>query len=150
MAFEYEITLGHYGLPHIGGKDPLISGPKTNGKDATILSIPGRRLAMIIYHGWDALRSMVHEKHNAEAEVSAVLYASKTRMDKNPPVELLISVMLHRTDDGVWTEEELSPIRSIDIREIMPSGSPVGAFITLANGEEYTIDFKDIDGKRMC
>jgi len=32
----------------------------------------------------------------------------------------------------------------------MPSGSPLGAFITLNNGDRYEIDFRDIDGKRNC
>jgi hypothetical protein len=65
-------------------------------------------------------------------------------------MELMISVMLHKTDDTAWTEEELSPLRKIDLMDVTPSGSVIGAGITLADGSEYFIDFKDIDGYKSC
>ena len=71
-------------------------------------------------------------------------------MAKNPAMELMITVMLHKTDDKEWTEEELSPIRDIKIMEITPTYSAMGALFTLYNGEKYEIDFKDIDGHRTC
>ena len=71
-------------------------------------------------------------------------------MAKNPPMELMISVMLHKMDDSDWTEEELSPIRDIAIMEITPAYSTLGATITLFNNEKFEIDFKDIDGERSC
>ncbi len=74
----------------------------------------------------------------------------KKRMDKNPEIELMVTVMLHKMDDSEWTKEELSPIKDIQIVDITPSGSPLGANITLNNDEKYSIDFKDIDGKRTC
>jgi len=111
---------------------------------------PGRRIALIIYHGWDTLESLVHTNRNAEAEVSTVIYAHKKRLAKNPAMELMIAVMLHKMDDSEWTEEELSPIRDIKIMDITPAYSALGATITLFDGEKYEIDFKDIDGKRTC
>jgi hypothetical protein len=65
-------------------------------------------------------------------------------------MELMIAVMLHKTDDGEWTEEELSPIKDIEIREMMPSYSPLGAIITLRDGTKYEVDFANIDGHRTC
>jgi hypothetical protein len=65
-------------------------------------------------------------------------------------MELMISAMLHKTDDSEWTEEELDPVKEIRIMDIMPSMSPLGAEITLRNGKEFIVDFKDIDGKRAC
>ena len=65
-------------------------------------------------------------------------------------MELMISAMLHKTDDSEWTEEELDPVKEIRIMDIMPSMSPLGAEITLRNREEFIVDFKDIDGKRAC
>jgi hypothetical protein len=53
-------------------------------------------------------------------------------------------------DNNEWTEEELSPIKNIQIMDITPKFSALGAMITLFNGEKYEIDFKDIDGKRSC
>ncbi len=62
----------------------------------------------------------------------------------------MVTVMLHKLDDSEWTTEELSPIKDIQIVEISPSGSPLGANITLSNDDRFEIDFKDIDGKRTC
>jgi hypothetical protein len=150
LAFEHEITLGHFGMPHIGGQIAEIRQFEDETKMVITASVPGRQIALISYCGWDKLASLVHSNRNAEADQSTVIYAYKKRMQKNPPMELMITVMLHKMDDNKWTEEELSPIREIRILDIMPTYSALGAFIVLSDGEKYGIDFKDIDGKRMC
>ena len=150
LAFEYELTLGHFGMPHINGVKAVVNQFEDGDKKVITASIPGRRVALITYHGWDKLDSLVHTNRNAEADESTVIYAYKKRMAKNPPMELMISVMIHRMDNQEWTEEELSPIRDIQIVDITPEYSALGATITLFNGEKYEIDFKDIDGKRSC
>ena len=58
--------------------------------------------------------------------------------------------MLHKTDDTAWTTEELSPVKAIQIMEVTPSGSVLGAEITLADNTIHQIDFKDIDGFKSC
>ena len=150
LAFEYELTLGHFGLPHIDGIKSVINYSDIGDKKVLTASIPGRQIALIAYKGWDSLDSLVHNNRNAEADESRVIYAYKKRMAKNPPMELMISVMLHKMDDSDWTEEELSPIRDIAIMEITPAYSTLGATITLFNNEKFEIDFKDIDGERSC
>jgi hypothetical protein len=148
LAFEHELTLGHFGMPHMNGVKAEVS--QYEEEKVITASVPGRSLALISYHGWDTIKHLVHSGKNAEAEESTVLYAHKKRMDKNPEMELMITAMLHKLDDSEWTGEELSPIRDIQILEITPSGSPLGANITLSNNEKFEIDFKDIDGKRAC
>jgi hypothetical protein len=150
LAFEYELTLGHFGMPHLDGKKAVINEFEEGSKKVITASIPGRRIALITYHGWDSLESMVHNNRNAEADESTVIYAHKKRLAKNPAMELMITVMLHKMDDSEWTEEELSPIRDIKMMDITPNYSALGAIITLHNNKEYEIDFKDIDGKRTC
>lgn len=150
LAFEYELTLGHFGLPHIGGEKAVIKQFKDENKKVITASIPGRQVAMITYGGWDELKSMVHTNRNAEADDSTVIYAYKKRMAKNPAMELMITVMLHKRDDSEWTNEELSPIKSLKIMDIMPNLSALGAVITLHNNDKYEINFKDIDGERSC
>ena len=150
LAFEYELTLGHYGLPHIGGNNTVVDQYQDGNRRVITASIPGRQVAMITYSGWDSTEQLVHTDMNAEADESTVIFARMKRMAKNPPLELMISVMLHRTDNEPWTQEELSPIDSIDVCDVMPSGSPLGATITLRTGEKYIVDFKDVDGKRTC
>ena len=65
-------------------------------------------------------------------------------------MELMMTVMLHKMGDTEWTEEELSPIKEIELINIMPSYAPLGATITLLNGKKYVIDFVNIDGNRTC
>jgi len=150
LAFEYELTLGHFGMPHLNGRTAVVEQFEDKGKKVITASVPGRRIALICYSGWDKLARLVHHNCNAEADESTVIYAWKKRMAKNPPMELMISVMLHRMDDREWTDEELSPIKDIRIVDIMRGRSPLGAILTLSDGGEYEIDFKDIDGERTC
>lgn len=150
LAFEYELTLGHFGMPHLEGKRAVIKQFEDGNKKVITTIIRGRSIALIAYNGWDTLSSQVHKNRNAEADESTVIYAHKKRMAKNPAMELMITVMLHKMDDNEWTEEELSPISDIRIMDITPGYSALGATITLHNNEKYEIDFKDIDGKRTC
>lgn len=150
LAFEHELTLGHFGLPHLGGQSASVRRFEDGTRKVLTAAIPGRQVALIIYRGWDGIDSRVHVGCNAEADESTVLYAYKKRTTKNPPMELMIVVMRHKTDDAPWTEEELSPIKAIELRDITPSYSPLGATITLWNDQTYVIDFVDIDGERAC
>lgn len=150
LAFEYELTLGHFGLPHLDGKRAVVDQFEVGDKKVITASIPGRRIALITYNGWDKVDHLFHTNRNAEADESTVIYAYKKRMAKNPPMELMITVMLHRMDDGEWTEEELSPIREIRMMDVTPTGSALGVTVTLYNNDKYEVDFKDIDGKRSC
>ena len=150
LAFEHELTLGHYGLPHINGKKPIIHQFEDKYRKGATASIHGRSIALLVYRGWDTMNSFTHEGRNAEAEESTVLYAYRKRTSKNPAMELMITAMLHKTDDSSWSEEELSPIKNIEVSDVMPSGSVLGAKITLSNGKNYEIDFAYIDGLRSC
>ncbi|HEY4784973.1 MAG TPA: DUF2264 domain-containing protein [Bacteroidales bacterium] len=150
LAFEYELTFGHYGLPHIGGKKATINQFEEGNKKVITAAIPGRQLALITYKGWDDVQSIVHTDRNAEADESTVIYCHKKRLSKNPAMELMIVALLHKTDDSAWTEEELSPIKQINIIDITPSFSALGATITLSNDKKYEVDFKDMDGYRTC
>ena len=149
LAFEYELTLGHFGLPHLKGEKAVIKKIEKGNKKVITASVSGRSVAMIVYSGWDKLESLVHKNRNAEAEESTVIYARKKRMEKNPPMELMISVMLHKTDNSEWTDQELSPLKNIDILEITPAFSSMGARITLWDDKVHEIYFEEIDGKRM-
>jgi hypothetical protein len=113
-------------------------------------SIPGRQVALIAYSGWDQVESQVHRGFNAEADESTVLYVHRKRTAKNPAIELMITAMLHKTDDTAWTSEELSPVKDVRIVDVTASGSVLGAEITLADSTICVVDFKDVDGLRNC
>ncbi len=150
MAFEHELTLGHFGLPHIDGKPAEISQYEDGNRKVIIASVKGRRIALITYSGWDDLYSVTHTNRNAEADDSTVIYAHRRRMTKNPAMELMIAVFLHKTDDIEWTQEELSPISSFRIMDVTPAWSPLGAEITLHDGTIREVYFEEMDGNRRC
>ncbi len=150
MAFEHELTLGHYGMPHVGGKKAEVKSFADGIRKVLTVSIPGRKTALITYHGWDSTQSLVHRGFNAEEEESTVLFAYRKRLAQNPAMELMISVMLHKTDDTDWTQEELSPLRNIKLMDVTPTGSAIGAELTLNDGTKYIVDFKDVDGYKSC
>ena len=150
LAYEHELTLGHFGLPHYGGRPAVIDQFERDGKQVITAAIPGRQVALVTYQGWDEARSLRHKHCNAETEESTVIYAYRKRTAKNPPMELMITALLHKLDDSEWTAAELFPVQRVAIREIMPSGAPLGAIVTLLDGTVYEIDFKEIDGDRQC
>ena len=150
LAFEHILTLGHFALPHIGGKPPLVEERTFDGHSVLTAAIEGRRLAMTAADGWDRLAVKVHSDRNAEADEGTVLYAWRERLQKNPPMELMVSVLLHRMDNGVWQDEELQLIADLEVRRFMPSGSVLGAFVTLVDWRSFTVDFNEIDTHRAC
>ena len=68
LAFEHELTLCHYGLPHIDGEKAVVHQFEDQTKKVITASIPGRKVALIVYHGWDSLSSMVHSGKNARMQ----------------------------------------------------------------------------------
>jgi hypothetical protein len=150
MAFEHELTLGHFGLPHIDGIPAEVLRNEEGSRKVITASIKGRRIALITYSGWDGLHSLTHTNRNAEADDSTVIYAHRKRTAKNPAMELMISAFLHRTDDSEWSSEELSPIKDIRVMDVTPAFSPLGAEITLQDGTIRKIYFEEMDGNRRC
>ena len=148
LAFEHELTLGHFGMPHINGEKATVKTFEKGNKKVITAAIKGRQIALISYNGWDSLNSLVHSNRNAEADESTVIYAHRKRMAQNPAMELMITVMLHKMDNEEWTEEELSPIKNINIMDVTPVSSSLGADITLANNKTYKVYFEEIDGNR--
>jgi hypothetical protein len=75
-----------------------------------------------------------------------VIYATATDKERFAAPDLMVSVLLHRTDGIPWTDDQLQPIESI---APLPSGgvaSLTGARVRLKSGKEYLVDFQNIDG----
>jgi hypothetical protein len=142
--------LGHFGLPHLEGKAAEISRFEDDSRKVITASIKDRKVALIVYSGWDRVDSLVHTDRNAEADESTVVFAYRKRTAKNPAMELMIAAFLHKTDDTDWTDEELSPVKEIRILDVTPVLSPLGASITLHDGSIREIYFAELDGNRRC
>ncbi len=143
----HELHLGHYGLPHLqGAGEPVINQRIIENCPVIITGIPGKQLALAALYGWDALDSMVHEGLHPEADRSTVIYAKRTREKDYSGMGLLVSVLLHKTDDEPFAEDDLHPVRQFKPVEWTRSGHPLGADIILRNGKKYRIDFGNIEG----
>ena len=136
---------GHFGMPELG--DGVKADEReVDGKRSIVLGIPGRQLAMTNYLGWDELGVADREGLNPEAEKSRCLFTSCEEKARYGRPELLISLMLHRSDDRRWADDELQPIERIDA--LIP-GVPMhlgGLRIKLKTGELFDVDFTGIDG----
>lgn len=150
LSFEHSLTLGHYGLPHLNGRGARVESFRMRECEVMTAAIAGRQVAMVALHGWDGLSVKAHRGRNAEADESSVIYARRDRTAPMPRIELLITLMLHKTDDSAWTEEELFPVRRLAVKPLMASGSVWGAEIEMNDGKRYAVDFAEIDGLRQC
>ncbi len=143
----HQLTLGHFGLPHINGEAAQTEAFERNNCRGLTAQIKGRRLAMVAQHGWDELEVRTHQGKHPEAEFSTVLTARQKRTKLYPGMNLLVTLMLHRCDDGEWSDAELFPIDKLEMPRFMPSGSLGGALVALRDGREFAIDFAAIDGR---
>lgn len=150
LAFEYELTLGHFGLPHIDGEKPVFREMEFENRKVITASIKGRRVALIAYTGWDDLGLVEHTNRNAEADTSTVIFAHKKRLAKNPGMEIMITALLHKTDDSEWTDEELDPVKSFLMHDVTPVSSALGVEVVLADYKKYNVFYDRIDGNRRC
>ena len=139
------VRISHFGLPHIKG-EPIITKTTIAGRASLQAAIPGRQLALTVYQGWPELEARSHSGRNPEAARSTVIYATATDQKRFAAPDLMVSVLLHRTDGIAWTDDELQPIESIT--PLQPGGvtSLVGARVRLKSGKDYLVDFLNIDG----
>jgi len=140
-----EIYLGHFSMPHIGG-EPIISKRNIEGHQCIELKIPGRRLAMTNYRGWDGLELRTRRNAHPEAEYSTLVYAALRDKTRFTPPSIMISVLLHKTDDADWSDDELQPIAKVEPLQKGGIMHLTGLRITLKNGKLYDVDYQNIDG----
>ena len=143
----HELRLGHFGLPHLAGRPAVVERIEAGGRPAITAAIAGRRLALVAYRGWDGLDAAVHAGLNAEADESTVLFARRAREKDSTGTDLVVALMLHRTDDGPWTPEELDPVGAMEVVPWTASGQPCGLRLDLRDGRRLVIDFEDIEGQ---
>jgi hypothetical protein len=139
------VIVGHFSLPHLGA-EPTIARSKSDGKTSLQMAIPNRQLAMTLYSGWDRLGVKKETGLNPEAKNSSIIYAEMKDEKSLGPVRILISILLHKTDNSPWTDSELQPIASV--RPLHPNlpDALAGLLIKLKDGTQHRVDFQDIDG----
>jgi hypothetical protein len=146
FSVRHEVSLGHFGLPHIDGEVAKVEKREVNGCECLTASIPGRQIALVSINGWDELSSLIHDGKHPEAEESTVVFAKRRRDKDYQGMPLLVTLMLQKTDDTPWTDEELSVIKSFKPISWFKSGQPMGAEIELADGRSFTVDYGHVEG----
>ena len=149
LPYKHEIHLGHYGLPHLDGAEAQVSRLSVGGFDAITSSTDGRQTALIACHGWDGVDAMVHEERHPESDRSTVLYAHRRRDKDYRGMDALVTVLLHKTTNDPWTEDELDVVKSCKLIPWTSTGSPCGMQINLTDGRTVEIDYKDAE-KSVC
>ena len=143
----YDLNLGHYSLPHIDGVidiDKRLEGDTP----AIIAATKGLQLAMVAYNGWDYMDVVTNTKRNPVTDQSTLIYAN-TKEDKLYAQKdyILITAMLHKTDDTPWTDQELYPVKEIVFDHKDLGGNFGKIKIILKNGKTYEVDFKGQEGR---
>ncbi|MDF7822757.1 DUF2264 domain-containing protein [Pontiellaceae bacterium B12227] len=146
LSTRHEVSLGHYGLPHIDGLAAKVEKRTVNGCECLTASIPGRQVAMVALAGWDGLDHLVHTGKHPEAADSTVIFAKRRREEHYQGMPLLVTLMLQKTDDTPWTDEELSVVKSYKTVSWFKSGQPLGAEVELNDGRSLKVDFGHIEG----
>jgi len=149
IGVKHELHLGHFGMPHLNEKKPSIKLFEVDGYPGISASIEGRQLALLAVHGWSEVNSMEHVGRNPETERSTVIYAKRIRKTDYSGMELLITVLLHKVTEEPWSNDELNPIKSLEMMPWTSSNSPCGAKIILKDGRFFEIDFGNLEG-HLC
>lgn len=160
------ITLGSYGFPDNPGADG--SGTQilrkeerlADGSLAQAVILIGhdhtgrqRQMAMTCYRGWEEMHLLHSKNTNPDSEASIVVYASMESRKQYGSAEpyLLISQVITaevsetETQECVFTQEELFPIREIRYEDAPQTGAYGTTTICLKNGEEKNINFEGIE-----
>ena len=144
---EHDLRLGHFGLPHADGRPPALARHRRDRADCLTAASGDKALALTRYHGWDRLDSLQHNGMNPDTTRSTVLYVGRRRDTWCPPIEVMITVMLHRIDGGAWDRDELFPVESFEIEPLDEAGSVGVTRLRLRDGRSITVDFAEIDGE---
>lgn len=143
-----ELRLCHYGLPHVNGKAAEIERRSVRGHSAIIARIPGRQVALVALSGWDELGFSVHSGFNPEARDSTVLWAEWRHAETFPTLKPRITLLLHKTDDSPWTDDQLCPVASFETERMGELGL-YGTRVQLVDGRVVEVNYTGIEGVKQ-
>lgn len=149
VPYRNELMLGHYALPHVNGIAAQVERFEVAGCAGMAAAVAGRRVALVAVHGWQTVDVARHTGLNPEARESTVIFAGRTRTKDYTGMEVMITVLTHRADDGDWTDDERMPIAEWSLVPWTVTGQPCGVRLVLKDGRSFTIDHGHGDGRRI-
>ena len=133
------VRLAHYGLPYADG-GLTVERKTVDGYRVTIVGSGVLKLALTDLAGWEENGLMLRTGVSPVADMSAVPFVAYRKPAAYSGMPFLVAVMLHRTDRGSWSDEELQPVERIELREVLKLE------LVLKTGRTYTVDFSFMEG----
>lgn len=127
------LRLGHYALPQFDKEITTVTR-KVKGKEVTIIDNGKHQLALIPILGWDSTEVVSAKGLHPESETSKVIDVADNFNPDNKKSNVYVTVMLWKKSGEKWTENELSPVKSLEQKEGV-------VVIKLDNGTKKSIDF---------
>jgi len=140
ICHEYELRLGHFGLPRLAEEEPKVQRYTRGGASALVVSGHYGSLAVVIYAGWAGLDTVTRNELNAVEPRSTLVYAHRQDQGASPPPELVVTAMLHRTDGQDWSEDELFFVDRIETKAHGLDGAVSPATIRLVSGDSFEVN----------
>ena len=137
-AQEHDLRLGHYGLPHASKNDVIV---RRRGERAITAHAVDRATALVAVHGWQTVDAVTRHDLNAEQPWSTVLFAARSDERLSPPMVVLVTLMLFRTDGGDWTDGELAQVAEVVTLPLSAEGHALATLVRLTGGESVTARF---------
>jgi hypothetical protein len=71
-----------------------------------------RHFRVDVSKGWSRVKPCTHTRRNPEAARGTVIDATATDPKRFRTPELLVSILLNKTDGSPWTDDHIQPIES--------------------------------------
>lgn len=108
--------LGHYALPQLNGAIKQWS-KKVKGKQVAFIDNGQYQLAMVNYQGWNKVEVVASEGLHPQSKNSSVLNVAHSFSPNKSKPHVYITLMLWKQSGKKWTNDELSPIKSIVVSD---------------------------------
>ncbi|MGL1959209.1 MAG: DUF2264 domain-containing protein [Colwellia sp.] len=111
-----DLHLGHYALPQLANHKITHSKRKVGQYTATIIDNGQYQLAMIPMQGWGETQIITAKNLHPESINSTVINVMDT-FKKNSAItnKVYITLMLWKKSGEIWTDDELIPVRNIEL-----------------------------------
>ncbi len=116
-AEAVSLRLGHYALPQFDKEITTVTR-KVKGKEVTIIDNGKYQLALIPLLGWDTTEVVSAKGLHPESETSKVIDVTDNFNPENKESNVYVTVMLWKKSGEKWTENELSPVKSLEQKRV--------------------------------
>lgn len=144
----FTVTLGNYGLP-VEGDQVQVEEGEVQGHPYRIAVSGGMQTAVVLLQGWQQVNSVIREGVSAVSDKSCLLYAEASRKEWYDAMPPLACVMLQKPADVPFTEEELLPVVSLEMKKSSKWDNPFVCELKMRDGRCLTVNYSELDGRTV-